>query len=72
MVLGALGAGYVLVLWWEGRRGLTGGGAQDACPALAGGSLAAATWETLFGRAWRDLPVPNAQDRAGVEDAAVR
>jgi uncharacterized protein len=52
VVLAALGISYGLVLWWEGRRGLSGGGALEARPVAAGTSPAAATWETLFGRAW--------------------
>lgn len=52
MVLAALGISYGLVLWWEGRRGLSGGGALETRPVAAGTSPAAATRETLFGRAW--------------------
>src|SRR5574341_297873 len=36
VVLAALGISYGLVLWWEGRRGLSGRGALEARPVAAG------------------------------------
>ncbi len=52
VVLAALGAAYALVLWWEGRRGMSDGAFVDARPTPAGSSPAVATRERLFGRAW--------------------
>ncbi len=52
VVLAALVGGYVLILWWEGRRGLSGGATPEARSISPGTSPAVATWEMLFGRAW--------------------
>lgn len=52
VVLAALAGSYALVLWWEGRRGLSGAATPESRPIGAGTSPAAATWEALFGRAW--------------------
>ncbi len=51
-VLAALVGSYLLVLWWEGRRGLSGGAIPETRPIPARTSPSAATWETIFGRAW--------------------
>ncbi|HWU38174.1 MAG TPA: YeeE/YedE family protein, partial [Candidatus Acidoferrum sp.] len=52
VVLAALGVGYALVLWWEGRRGMSGGATVEPRPIPAGSSPATATWASVFGRAW--------------------
>ncbi|HYL79179.1 MAG TPA: YeeE/YedE family protein [Candidatus Acidoferrum sp.] len=52
VVLAALVLSYVLVLWWESRRGLGDDTGIPARSTAANASPAAGTWEALFGRAW--------------------